>query len=148
MVAKRQPWLLFGGAAIVFSLIFFRLSWEQSTYQQGGVRVQGVVTEKVHTQGYSSPGRATSGSFGDYFVLYRFVTLDGRTHDGKDDVLPKLWNELHVGDPVAVEYLAESPDTNQIPEQHAEANTFRIVGLVCLLLGLAFLGRGFRLASK
>ena len=106
------------------------------------------MTEKVHSQGYSSPGRATSGSFGNYFVMYRFVTLDGRALDGKDDVLPDLWRELKVGDPVAVEYLADSPDTSQIPEQHAEANTFRMVGLASLLAGLALVGRGLYLRSR
>jgi hypothetical protein len=47
-----------------------------------------------------------------------------------------------------VDYLAESPDTSQIPGQRAQANTFRIMALVCLLAGLAIAGRGFYRARR
>jgi hypothetical protein len=139
---KRPPWMFLGYVAIFFGLIFLRLSCEQNYYQKGGIRVQGVVTQKAYSQGTSSSSNARTGSFSSYYVMYRFTTKDGRTHDGKDDVLPGLWRSLKVGDRVAVEYLSESPDTNQIPGQRAGSNTFLIMGLSCLLAGLALAGFG------
>jgi len=134
--------MFLGYVAIFFSLIFLRLSCEQNYYQKGGVSVQGVVTQKAYSQGTSSSLHARTGSFSSYYVMYRFTTKDGRTHDGKDDVLPGLFHSLKVGDPVAVEYLAESPDTNQIPGQRAGSNTFLIMGFSCLLAGFALAGLG------
>jgi len=74
--------------------------------------------------------------------MYRFTTTDGRTFDGKEDVLPELWGKLNVGDPVAVEYLAASPDTNQIPDQRAGTSTALIAASAGFLVGVALLGYG------
>jgi hypothetical protein len=139
---KRRPWSLLGGAAIVISLVFFRLSFEQRSYAHGGITVQGVVTDKAYSPGTASSSNARSGSFATRFVMYRFTASDGRTHDGKTDVLPELWDSLRVGDPVAVEYLAESPDTNQIPDQRAGTRASLITGIATLLAGLALAGFG------
>jgi hypothetical protein len=140
---KRPPWMFLSWVAIFFSLIFLRLSCEQNDYQKGGIRVQGVVTQKAYSQGTSSSLKARTGSFTSYYVMYRFTTKDGRTYDGKDDVLPGLFRSLKEGDPVDVEYLAESPDTNQIPGQRATSPTFQIMGLASLLAGLALAGLGW-----
>ena len=139
---KKPSWLFFGGAAIFFGLIFLRLSFEQSSYEHGGVRVQGVVTDKAYAPGSGAGIGARTASFSSYYVLYRFTTTDGRIVDGKDDVLPDLWRELVVGGPVAVEYLASSPDTNQVPKQRAGSRVFRVVAIVVLLAGAALGGIG------
>ena len=139
---RRRPWSLLGGAAIVFSLVFFRLSCEQDSYAAGGMTVQGVVTDKVYSQGTGAGLNARSGSFTGRYVMYRFTTADGRTFDGKEDVLPELWSRLKVGDPVAVEYLAASPDTNQIPDQVADTSTALIAAFASLVVGIALLAFG------
>lgn len=141
---KRSPWLILSGAVFFFGLIFLRLDYEQSRYEEGGIRVQGVVTEKQYTPGLNTTSKGQSSSFSSHYVMYRFTTKDGRTYDGKDDVLLDIWYELKVGDPVTVEYLADAPDTNQIPEQRARSNTFRIMGLASLLVGVALAGLGLR----
>jgi len=140
---RRRPWSLLGGAAIVFSLIFFRLSWEQNSYQAGGIRVQGVVTDKAYSPGLGAGVNARSGSFTSRYVMYRFTTTDGRTYDGKEDVLPELWGKLKVGDPVTIEYLTASPDTNQIPDQRAGTSTALIAALAGFLVGVALLAYGW-----
>jgi len=140
--ARPAPWTFLGGVALFFSVFFFALSFQQGRYEGGGITVQGVVTDKAHSPGSGAGLNARTASFSSYYVMYRFTTTDGRTLDGKQDVLPEFWRELKVGDPVPVEYVAAAPDNNQIPKQVAGASAFRILGLATLLGGLALVALG------
>ena len=140
--SRRPSWTFLGGVALFFSVFFLALSFQQGRYEGGGITVHGVVTDKAYSPGSGAGVNARTASFSSYFVLYRFTTTDGRTLDGKDDVLPELWRSLKVGDPVAVEYLAASPDNNQIPEQRAGGRTFLVLGLATLVGGLALVALG------
>jgi len=115
---------------LLFGLIFFRLSCEEDYFDKGGVRVQGVVLKKTYTPGSTAKG---SGSSSKRYISYRFTTKEGRTLEGRYDVLPDAWNEAKEGDPVVVEYLSDSPDTNRIPNQRARSGTWRIMALVVLV---------------
>jgi hypothetical protein len=115
---------------LFFGLIFFRLSCEEDYYEKGGVRVQGVVLKKTYTPGSTAKG---SGSSSKRYISYRFMTKEGQTLEGKYDVLPDAWNSVKEGDPVVVEYLPDSPDTNRIPGQRARSLTWTIMALVVLV---------------
>ena len=129
--AKRTllPFLRWG--FLIFGLVFFRLSCEEGYYEKGGARVQGIVLQKTYSQGTRRPG-GRGGSSSKHYVSYRFITEEGRTIEGKYDVLPDTWQKLKVGDPVTVEYLPDSPTTNRIPEQRARSLTWTIMALVLL----------------
>ena len=130
--AKRTllPFLRWG--FLIFGLVFFRLSCEEGYYEKGGARVQGTVLQKAYSQGTRRPG-GRGGSSSKHYVSYRFKTKEGRTIEGRYDVLPNTWQNLKKGDPVTVEYLPDSPDTNRIPEQRARSLTWTIMALVLLV---------------
>ncbi len=124
------PFLRWG--FLIFGLIFFRLSCEEDYYEKGGARVQGIVLQKIHSPGTgSTAGRG--GSSSKHYVSYRFTTKEGRTIEGRYDVLPGTWQKLNEGDSVTVEYLPDAPDTNRIPEQRARSLTWTIMALVLLV---------------
>ena len=124
------PFLRWG--FLIFGLIFFRLSCEEDYYEKGGARVQGIVLQKTYSQGTRSTG-GRGGSSSKHYVSYRFTTKEGRTIEGRYDVLPGTWQKLKERDPVTVEYLPDSPDTNRIPEQRARSLTWTIMALVLLV---------------
>ena len=130
--AKRTllPFLRWG--FLIFGLVFFRLSCEEGYYEKGGARIQGIVLQKTYSQGTRRPG-GRGGSSSKHYVSYRFTTKEGRTIEGRYDVLPGTWQNLKKGDPVIVEYLPDSPDTNRIPEQRARSLTWTIMALVLLV---------------
>ena len=129
--ARRSlvPFLRWG--FLIFGLVFFRLSCEEGYYEKGGARVQGTVLQKTYSPGTHST-RGTGGSSSKHYVSYRFITNEGRTIEGRYDVLPGTWRELKEGGPVTVEYLPDAPDTNRIPDQRARSLTWTIMALVLL----------------
>jgi hypothetical protein len=129
--ARRSlvPFLRWG--FLLFGLVFFRLGCEEGYYEKGGARIQGIVLQKTYSPGTHS----TSGSRGTpskHYVSYRFTTREGRTIEGRYDVLPSTWQDLKEGGPVTVEYLADSPDTNRIPDQRARSLIWTIMAFVFL----------------
>jgi hypothetical protein len=130
--AKRSllPFLRWG--FLIFGLIFFRLSCEEDYYEKGGARVQGIVLQKTYSPGTgSTAGRG--GSSSKHYVSYRFTAKEGRTIEGRYDVLPGAWQKLKEGDPVTIEYLPDAADTNRIPEQRARSLTWTIMALTLLV---------------
>ncbi len=124
------PFLRWG--FLIFGLIFFRLGCEEGYYEKGGARVQGVVLQKTYSPGSRSTGGGRGSSSSKHYVSYRFTTNEGRTIEGRYDVLPGTWQKLKAGDPVTVEYLPGSPGTNRIPEQRARSLTWTIMAFVLL----------------
>lgn len=145
----RSPWPLLRWLCLVFGLIFLRLGCEEGYYEAGGERVQGIVLQKSFSPGTPSTGRSPS-SPSRHHVTYRFTTKEGRTLEGRADVLPGTWGTLEEGGPVVVEYLPGSPDTNRIPEQRARSGIWAIMALVLLVAsaGLFVLGRRTRLSQR
>lgn len=80
------------------------------------------------------PGTGTTG--GKRYVSYQVKTSEGRRFEGRYEVLPGTWHELKQGDPVTVEYLENSPDTNRIPGQRAKSLTWALLALVLLMSSL------------
>ncbi|MBI2997623.1 MAG: DUF3592 domain-containing protein [Deltaproteobacteria bacterium] len=146
---KRSLWPFLGWAFLIFGLVFLRLSCEEGYYEKGGVRVQGIVLQKTYSPGTSSTGGSPS-SPSKHYVSYRFTTKEGRTLEGRYELLPQMWGKLKEGDPVIVEYLPDSPDTNRIPEQRARSGTWRIMALVLLVASviLFIIGRRQRRARS
>lgn len=130
-MARRSLWPFLRWACLLFGLVFFRLGCEEGYYEKGGVRVQGVVLQKTYSPGTSSTS-GRRGSPARRTVSYRFTTKEGRTVEGRTDVLPETWASLSEGDAVAVEYLQESPDTNRIPDQRARSMIWGVMALVLL----------------
>jgi hypothetical protein len=135
------PFLRWG--FLIFGLIFFRLSCEEGYYEKGGARVQGIVLQKTYSPGTSSTGGSPS-SPSKHYVSYRFTTKEGRTLEGRYDVLPQMWGKLKEGDPVIVEYLPDAPDTNRIPEQRAISLTWTIMAFVLLVASAVLFIIGWR----
>jgi hypothetical protein len=129
---KRSLWPFLRWAFLAFGLIFLRLSCEEGYFEKGGVRAQGVVLQKIYSPATRSAGKGHRSS-SKHSVSYRFTTKEGRTLEGKSDVLPDIWEKLKEGGPVVVEYLPDFPSTNRIPEQRAESRTWRIMALVLLV---------------
>jgi Protein of unknown function (DUF3592) len=140
--AKRSLWPFLRWAFLAFGLIFLRLSCEEGYFEKGGVRVQGVVLQKTYSPGTRSTGRSHRSS--KHYVSYRFTTKEGRTIEGRYDVLPDTWEKLKESGPIVIEYLPDSPDTNRIPEQRARSNTFGIMALVLLVASAVLFIRGRR----
>jgi hypothetical protein len=140
------PFLRWG--FLIFGLVFFRLSCEEGYYEKGGERVQGTVLQKTYSQGTRRPG-GRGGSSSKRYVSYRFKTKEGRTIEGRYDVLPDTWQKLKKGDPVTVEFLPDSPNTNRVPEQRARSLTWTIMALVLLVASgvLFIIGRRQRRAQ-
>jgi hypothetical protein len=124
------PFLRWG--FLIFGLIFFRLSCEEGYYEKGGTRVQGIVLQKTYSPGTHSTG-GRGGSSSKHYVNYRFTTKEGRTIEGRYDVLPGTWQKLKERGPITVEYLPDAPDTNRIPEQRARSLTWTVMALVLLV---------------
>ena len=112
----RSLWPFLRWAFLAFGLIFLRLSCEEGYFEKSGVRVQGVVLQKIYTPRTESVGKRHSFS-SKHYVSYRVTTKEGRAIEGRYDVLPDTWEKLKEGGPLVIEYLPDSPDTNRIPEQ-------------------------------
>ncbi|MGH7770066.1 MAG: hypothetical protein ACREQP_21660 [Candidatus Binatia bacterium] len=129
----RSLWPFLRWGFLLFGLVFLRLSCEEGYFEKGGVAAQGIVLKKTYTPGTSSVGGSGTGSPSRHTVSYRFTTKDGRTVEGRYDVLPGTWQSLQDGGPVVIEYLSEAPGTNRIPDQRARSGTWRIMALVLLV---------------
>jgi hypothetical protein len=147
--SKRSLWPFLRWGFLIFGLIFLRLSCEEGYYEKGGVRVQGIVLQKTYSRGTRSTGRS-QGTSSKHSISYRFTTKDGRTVEGRYDVLPGTWQSLKEGGPLVVEYLSDSPATNRIPDQRARSGTWRIMALALLVAsaGLFIIARRQRLRSS
>ena len=112
--AKRSllPFLRWG--LLIFGLVFFRLSCEEGYYEKGGARVQGIVLKKTYSPGTRSTG-GSRGSSSKHYISYRFTTKEGRTIEGRYDVLPGTWQKLKEGAPVTIEYLPDAPGHESHP---------------------------------
>lgn len=130
--ARKSAWPLLRWLCLVFGLVFLRLSCETGSYETDGARVDGVVIQKTYSPGTSATGGSRS-SPARHYVSYRFTTKEGRTLEGRADVLPQTWRDLREGGPVVVEYLPASPDTNRIPDQLARSRTWGIMASVLLV---------------
>jgi hypothetical protein len=131
--SKRSLWPFLRWGFLLFGLVFLRLSCEEGYFEKGGVTAQGIVLKKTYTPGTRSVGGSGTGSPSRHTVSYRFTTEKGKTIEGRYDVLPQTYQKLKEGDPVAVEYLPDSPGTNRIPDQRARSGTWRIMALVTLV---------------
>jgi hypothetical protein len=144
---RRPSWLFLRWMFLIFGLVFLRLGCEAGYYEAGGVRTEAVVVDKTYSPGTTSTG-GTRSSPSRHNVTYRFTTQDGRTIEGRADVLPGTWRQLERGGPVVVEYLPASPDTSRIPDQRARSRTWWMMAAV-LLVGsgvLFIIGRRARTA--
>jgi hypothetical protein len=140
---KRSAWPFLPWGFLLFGLIFLRLGCEEGYYETGGVRAQGVVIQKTYSPGTTGTGGSRS-SPARYYVSYRFTTKEGRTLEGRADVLLGTWGKLKEGDQVVVEYLPSSPDTNRIPDQRARSQIWWIMALVLLSASAVLFIRGRR----
>jgi hypothetical protein len=147
--SKRSLWPFLHWGFLLFGLVFLRLSCEEGYYEKGGVRVQGIVLQKTYSPGTRSTGRSHRSS-SKHSVSYRFTTKEGRTVEGRYDVLPGTWQSLKEGGPVVIEYLPNSPATNRIPDQRARSGIWRIMALVLLAASalLFIMARRRRLRSS
>jgi hypothetical protein len=147
--SKRSLWPFLRWGFLLFGLIFLRLSCEEGYYEKGGVKVQGTVLQKTYSPGTRSTG-SRQGTSSKHYISYRFTTKEGRTVEGRYDVLPGTWQSLKEGGPVVIEYLPNSPDTNRIPDQRARSWTWRIMALVLLVASalLFIMARRRRLRSS
>lgn len=127
--ARRSLWPFLRWACLLFGLILLRLGCEESSFEKGGVRVQGVVLGKTYSPGTRSTG-AGRGSLARRTVSYRFTTKEGPRLEGRTDVLPGAWASLKDGDAVAIEYLPESLHTHRIPDQRARSMIWGAMALV------------------
>jgi hypothetical protein len=130
--SRRSAWPLLRWLCLVFGLIFLRLGCEAGYYETDGARVDGVVIQKTYSPGTRSTGGSQS-SPARHSVSYRFTTKEGRTLEGRADVLPRTWRELEKGGRVVVEYVPSSPDTNRIPDQLARSHTWGVMAAVLLV---------------
>ncbi len=141
--AKNSLWPFLRWGFLIFGLIFFRLSCEEGAFKKGGVTTQAVVLQKTYTRETQS----TSGSRSTpsrRSVSYKFTTRDGRTVEGRYDVLPQTWEKLKEGEPVVIEYLPDSPSTSRIPDQRASFGIWRIMALVLLVSSTVLFIMGWR----
>jgi hypothetical protein len=128
---------------LVFGLVFVRLSWEEAHYEAGGTTVQGVVLEKTYSPGTSATSSSPS-SPARHYISYRFTTKEGRTLDGRYDVLPTTWRALERGGAVVVEYLPSAPQTNRVPAQRAASLTWAVMAGVLLTASAVLFVVGWR----
>jgi hypothetical protein len=141
--SKRSLWPFLRWGFLLFGLIFLRLSCEEGYYEKGGVRVHGTVLQKTYSPGTRST-RTGHGTSSKHSISYRFTTKEGRTVEGRYDVLPQTYQELKEGGPVVIEYLPDSPHTNRIPDQRAQSGTWRIMALVLLIASAVLFIVGWR----
>jgi hypothetical protein len=71
--------------------------------------VTAVVTEKAAERSSKDPA---------YYIAYRYSTPDGRTYGGQSLVSLDRYNSLARGQPISVEYLADSQGTSRLAEEN------------------------------
>jgi hypothetical protein len=99
--------------------------------------------QKTYSPGTTST-TGTRGSATRRTVSYRFTTQEGRTLEGRIDVLPETWADLKEGGAVVVEHRQQSPDTNRIPDQRARSRIWGIMAAVLLVASAALFVTGWR----
>jgi hypothetical protein len=113
-------------------------------YRNAGIHVGGTVISK-------SIDRASgSKSSTRYQVAYRFVTGQGTTLEGSDQVDVDQWEELKNGDPFEVVYLPDAPQSNRsrTTTEMPLALGFAGIGAFVFLVGAVVLVAGVRAASR
>ena len=89
-----------------------------------------------------------------YFdITYTFVTADGCTIHGRDDLPKATWEPLEPGDTIEVQYLPSDPERNRLasddPQGLGRAMWAAVlVPVPFLLASLALLGRMYRRTSR
>lgn len=121
----------------VFAAVFALLSLEGCRYEFQGERVMGVVLRKEPRPNVKSKNH----------LRYRFTARDGRTLEGRSEVLPQRFQELSEGGPVEVEYIGSSPGTNRVAGQRAGSLVFGLMSAGTLAGGVALRRRERRRKS-
>jgi hypothetical protein len=113
-------------------------------YQKTGINVRGAVTAKSIER---ASGRNSSTR---YLVAYRFVTAQGMTVEGSDQIDVDQWEELKTGDLLDVVYLPASPQSNRsaTTTEMPLSLGFTGIGTFTLLVGGVVLVAGARAASR
>lgn len=94
-------------AALTLSLSAFRLETQ-------GLDVPGVVTSL--TTETRSCGKKNRNTCTDYWVGYRFTTLQDEPRLDKEEVEQDRFNRLKVGDSITVRYVPANPDIAEIEQ--------------------------------
>lgn len=145
----RRSGLCLGGLFFVALGSFFAASGiskllPELQYQRTGIHVRGAVVAK-------SIDRASgNNSSTSYRVAYRFLTRQGTTMAGSDEIDVDLWDELKGGDPLEIVYLPASPQSNRsaTTTEMPLALGFAGAGSFTFLVGGIVLAAGMRAASR
>jgi hypothetical protein len=104
---------------------------EESLFRREGETVSATVLTK--SSRYEGQGR---GSGRHYRIGYRFVTHDGISVEGSDQVTARMWGSIRERESIPIVYLSDRPQRNRLV-----ANDPGRVPADCVL-GAAFLGAG------
>jgi hypothetical protein len=145
----RRSGLCLGGLFFVILGGFFAASGtakllSELRYRNAGIHVRGTVISK------SIERASGSQSSTSYQVIYRFVTGQGTTMEGSDQVDVDQWEELKNGEAFEVVYLPDSPQSNRSMSttEMPLALGFAGIGTFVLLVGAVVLVAGVRAASR
>jgi hypothetical protein len=104
---------------------------QESQFRREGETVSATVLTK--SSRYEGQGR---GSGRHYRIGYRFVTHDGISVEGSDQVTARMWGSIRERESIPIVYLSDRPQRNRLV-----ANDPGRVPADCVL-GAAFLGAG------
>lgn len=105
---------------------------QESLYRRAGETVSGtVLTKSIRRQ---QQGRVSSTQ---YNIGYRFITHDGISVQGSDDVSGELWRSIHERESILILYLPDHPQRNRLLANDPGSMPwdFSVLGATFLALG-------------
>jgi hypothetical protein len=136
-VALRSVGIWFGGIFLVVAVpmvvvpaFLFYNDW---LFARSASATQGMVlTKEIRRSGRQN--RAT-----EYRLTYRF-TVDGKTLEGRDELLQQGWERLTERAPTEVRYLPQRPSSSRLagPRPWIQKAVFALVGSVFSVVGATF----------
>jgi len=139
MITAKNFWLWFGGIWLSVGVVFLavggavalrRASLDERFASESRAATGTVLTKEI----ISSSDSATT-----YRVEFRFESDQGATVRGSADLESAAWDELLEQGPIAVAYLAQSPETFRVPGQR---DSTLVLLWVFPLVGAALAGVG------
>jgi methionine-rich copper-binding protein CopC len=113
--ARVSPWIMIGGILLVCGLTLLLLnalySRQERLFHAEGMRATAIVLTKSSHVDYNQQNRLLETK---YDVSYRFISQDGESVQGSDEVDWRTWKSIRERDPIQIVYLAARPARNRL----------------------------------
>jgi hypothetical protein len=148
---RVNPLIIIGSILLVCGLTFLLLNGlfvrQERLFHAEGMRATALVLTKSSRVVYNQQNSLLETK---YDVGYRFITQDGESVQGSDEVDWHTWKSIQERDPIQIVYLSDSPARNRLAATDPGAAPWiaNVLGGALAAGGTVVLGYGFFYATR